>query len=168
MKKTLVLGTYGDMNKILFLILFVSSYTLAAEIAPKQSRVEAHIIRIKPSEDPLVILKNFVTEKKIHSASIASAVGSLSETVIRFANQKEYSKLKGSKEVVSFSGTLGDQIKPHLHLSVSDEKGATLGGHLGEGSKVYTTLEVVLLAYPDVEFIRKPDPTYGYDELSFK
>ena len=156
------------MIKILILILGLSTLSFAAEFAPKPSRVEAHIIRIKPNEDPYLILKNYVTEKKIHSASITSAVGSLSEAMIRFANQKEYSKLKGSKEVVSFSGTLGDQIKPHLHISLADEKGATLGGHLGEGSKVYTTLEVVIHAYPDVEFIRKPDPTFGYDELSFK
>jgi hypothetical protein len=111
---------------------------------------------------------NYVIEKKIAAASVASVVGSLKVSVMRYANQKEMITLDGFREVVSLSGTLGATSGSHLHLSVSDGKGATLGGHLGEGSKVYTTLEIVLLAYPDLKFSREVDPRTTYEELSIK
>ena len=42
----------------------------------------------------------------------------------------------------------------------------TLSGHLLEGSAVYTTAEIVLVALDDLRFTRKPDPVTTYDELS--
>lgn len=133
-----------------------------------KSTVEAHVLRLGPDEDPKVVLMKYVVDNKISSASIASAVGSLKVTTIRYANQKESVKLHGFREVVSMSGTLGATSGSHLHLSVSDSQGLTLGGHLADGSRVYTTLEVVLLAYPDLEFGRKLDPKTTFQELSIK
>lgn len=133
-----------------------------------KSSVEAHVLRLGPDEDPKVVLMKYVVENKISSASIASVVGSLKVTVMRYANQKDTVKLDGFREVVSMSGTLGATSGSHLHVSVSDSQGMILGGHLGEGSKVYTTLEVVLLAYPELEFERKLDPRTTYQELSIK
>ena len=140
----------------------------SAEVLPMKSNVEAHVLRLGPDEDPKVALMNYVIEKKIAAASVASVVGSLKVSVMRYANQKEMVTLDGFREVVSLSGTLGATSGSHLHLSVSDNKGATLGGHLGEGSKVYTTLEIVLLAYPDLKFSREVDPRTTYEELSIK
>ena len=133
-----------------------------------KSSVEAHVLRLGPDEDPKIALMDYVLKNKINSASIVSSVGSLKVTVMRYANQKEATKLDGFREVVSLSGTLGSTSGSHLHLSVSDAKGMTLGGHLAEGSKIYTTLEVVLLSYPDLEFERKIDPKTTYPELSIK
>jgi predicted DNA-binding protein with PD1-like motif len=131
-----------------------------------KSSVEAHVLRLGPDEDPKIALMNYVREHKLASASVVSAVGSLKMTVMRYANQKEAVKLEGFREVVSLSGTLGATSGSHLHVSVSDSKGVTLGGHLGEGSKVYTTLEIVLLSYQDLVFKRVLDPKTTYEELS--
>ena len=131
-----------------------------------KSSVEAHVLRLGPDEDPKIALMNYVREHKLASASVVSAVGSLKMVVMRYANQKEAVKLEGFREVVSLSGTLGATSGSHLHLSASDSKGVTLGGHLGEGSKVYTTLEIVLLSYPDLVFKRVLDPKTTYEELS--
>jgi hypothetical protein len=49
----------------------------------------------------------------------------------------------GKHEIVSLVGTLaldGD----HLHIAVSDSTGRTIGGHLMEGSLVYTTAEIAV------------------------
>lgn len=149
---------------LVFLGVILSANTPAA--TPMKSAVEAHVLRLGPDEDPKLVLMNYVRENKINSASIVSVVGSLKLAVIRYANQKEPVKLEGFREVVSLSGTLGATSGSHLHLSVSDAKGVTLGGHLGEGSKVYTTLEIVLQSYPDITFKRVLDPKTTYEELS--
>ena len=157
------------MNKYYFFILFSFSFALhAAEIVPIKSSAIAHVLRLGPDEDPKVVLMNYVIKNKLSAASIASVVGSLKVTVMRYANQKEPVKLEGFREVVSLSGTLGATSGSHLHLSVSDGQGTTLGGHLGEGSRVYTTLEIVLLSYPEIEFERVVDPKTTYQELSIK
>lgn len=133
-----------------------------------KSSVVAHVLRLGPGEDPKTALMNYVQEKKLAAVSIASAVGSLKITTLRYANQKEPVKLEGFREVVSMSGTLGSTSGSHLHLSVSDSSGNTLGGHLTDGSQVYTTLEIVLLSYPELEFSRKLDPKTTFQELSIK
>ncbi|MCM2349297.1 MAG: DNA-binding protein [Bacteriovoracaceae bacterium] len=160
------------MGRFIFLILilpFLISWTaLGAEVLPMKSTVEAHILRLGPGEDPKTTLIKYVQEKKIQAASIASAVGSLSVTFLRYANKNDFVKIEGFREVVSLSGTLGASSGVHLHLSISDDKGATLGGHLADGSKVYTTLEIVLLAYPELEFSREVDPKTTFKELSIK
>ncbi len=53
----------------------------------------------------------------------------------------------------------------HLHLSVADETGAVVGGHLMDGCEVFTTAEVVIGELPGVRFRRELDATYGYREL---
>lgn len=138
------------------------------QAAPLKSSSEAHVIRLTPDEDPKLALSKYVKENKITAATIISAVGSLKATSLRYANQDKTTILEGFREVVSLTGTLGHEHGAHIHLSVSDSLGVTLGGHLQEGSKVYTTLEIVLLAFPDLVFERKPDPKTGFLELSPK
>lgn len=160
------------MLRFIFLILispFLITWTAsAAEVLPMKSTVEAHILRLGPGEDPKSTLIKYVQEKKIQAASIASAVGSLSVSFLRYANKNDIVKIEGFREVISLSGTLGASSGAHLHLSISDEKGATLGGHLAEGSKVYTTMEIILLAYPELEFSREVDPKTTFKELTIK
>ncbi len=136
--------------------------------APLKSSSEAHVLRLTPDDDPKVALLNYVKENKIAAAAIVSAVGSLKVTTLRYANQNNTTTLEGFREIVSLTGTLSHEHGAHLHLSVSDSQGTTLGGHLQEGSKVYTTLEIVLLVLPDLIFERKPDSKTGFLELSVK
>lgn len=132
------------------------------------SSVEVHALRLGPGKDPKIELMNFVKSKNLKAVSIVSAVGSLKVSALRYANQKEIVKLEGFREVVSLSGILGSTSGSHLHISVSDSTGVTLGGHLSEGSVVYTTLEIIIMSYQDYEFERKPDPETKYDELVIK
>ena len=53
-------------------------------------------------------------------------------------------------------------------MSVSDENGRTIGGHLLNNNLVYSTAEIVLVELTDLEFAREIDPTYGYHELVVK
>ena len=145
---------------------FIALFCLAG-VAVAQSSMQVHVLRLKPGQDVMKEIFNFVTVHKIEAYSVVSAVGSLTEAQLRFANKKEASKLTGPLEIVSLSGT-GGMAGSHLHLAVSDGEGRTTGGHLVEGSKVYTTLELVLGVYPELSFKRTLDPASGYNELDVK
>lgn len=122
------------------------------------------VVRLRPGQDLRQELWRVVEAQGLEAACVVTCVGSLTKVALRFADQKEPTTLEGKFEVVSLVGTL-EKGGGHLHLSVSDGQGRTLGGHLAEGSAVYTTAEVVLLALDDVRFRREPDPVTTYREL---
>jgi predicted DNA-binding protein with PD1-like motif len=155
----------NEKNLFVIFLTFSCTTTFAEDI--HTSGVIAHVLRLGTDVDPKTALTDYMNKNKISSASIVSAVGSLKKTALRYANEKEIKVLEGFREIVSLSGTLGP-TGSHLHLSVSDAQGQTLGGHLGEGSRVYTTLEIVLLTYPDLEFHRELDKKTTFQELTVK
>jgi predicted DNA-binding protein with PD1-like motif len=124
-----------------------------------------HIFRLRPGDDLLDSIRAFVHARHLQSAVILSAVGSLTDTSIRYANQPGSAHKTGHFEIVSITGTVEDGGE-HLHLSVSDEKGVTTGGHLLAGCKIYTTAEIVLGEVRGVHFARETDKLgSGWDEL---
>ena len=133
--------------------------------APASKQMLTYVLRFKPGEDPKVKLQDFVTEHSLKAAIVLSAVGSLEQAVLRFANDEKSTKLSGHFEIVSLSGTIGSTSGSHLHISISDSTGKTLGGHLQEGSKIYTTLEIAIGELKDIEFKRELDPQSTYKEL---
>jgi predicted DNA-binding protein with PD1-like motif len=123
-----------------------------------------YTFRLKPGTDLKKSLLSFANEHHLKAASIVTAVGSLTEYNLRFANKKDGNKKSGHFEIVSLVGTVTEN-GGHIHLAVSDEKGATIGGHLLEGNIIYTTCEITLVEDLQSEFIRETDDTYGFQEL---
>jgi predicted DNA-binding protein with PD1-like motif len=103
--------------------------------------------------------------EKLAAGVIISAVGSLTECVLRMAGDSAGTTISGPLEIVSITGTLGEGTH-HVHLSVSDSKGTVFGGHLLDGCKVFTTVELVILNLSsDWKFNRMSDESTGYPEL---
>ncbi|MCY1636463.1 DNA-binding protein [Marinifilum sp. D737] len=133
------------------------------------NHVESYALRLQPGMDLKQEMAHFVKERQLQSASISTCVGSLRELIIRPANQKGLLHLKGHFEIVSLSGTFADKGEHnHIHISVSDSTGYTIGGHLMDGNLIYTTAEIVLLNNTNIEFIREIDPETTYYELKVK
>lgn len=132
--------------------------------APDASRVVAHALRLHPGDDLRASLVAWREEHDVAAAAIVSCAGSLTTASLRFADQPEAVALPGPWEIVSLSGTLSPD-GPHLHLAVSDSAGRTVGGHLGAGSRVYTTAEIVIAELPDLSFHRVTDPATTWPEL---
>ena len=132
-----------------------------------KSKMTTVTLRLKPKEDLKVKLEEFVKTNKIKAACIITCAGSLDVAAIRFANLPDANVVPGKLEIVSLTGTLAESGS-HIHISVSDSSGKTTGGHLQDGSLIYTTAEIVLGILPEVEFSRETDPTYGYKELTVK
>lgn len=128
------------------------------------SRGRFYAVRFKPGEDLLAGLRAFVAERDLKAVSIVTAVGSLKKAPLRLANTGVWETREGHFEIVSLVGTI-DPLGEHLHISLSDRHGVTVGAHFGPGSAVYTTAEVVLVELEDYNFTREPCALSGYDEL---
>jgi predicted DNA-binding protein with PD1-like motif len=132
--------------------------------AAQHSPLKTYALRLKPGEDLRQQLNAFVQANHIVAGTMITCVGSLTVTTLRLANQEGPSVYKGHFEIVSLVGTLSTNGS-HLHLAVSDSTGRTIGGHLMDGCRVYTTAEIVLGELPQLEFRREKDDTFGYQEL---
>lgn len=87
--------------------------------------------------------------------------------LIRFANQREGTQGSGHFEILSVTGTVSVNGS-HLHISISDITGKTIGGHLLQGCKIYTTAEIVIGCTTAYEFKRTKDGTTEWEELQVK
>ncbi len=123
-----------------------------------------HTFRLKPGQDLWNEIEQFAKTNNIQAATILCAVGSFTHAILRLANRATYNEYEGHFEIVSITGTVSVHGS-HIHVSISDGDGRTLGGHLVPGCKIYTTAEVVLLEAPGVAYLREPCDQSGYDEL---
>ena len=131
------------------------------------SSVKAYAFRLKPGQDLKKEIQNLVIEKQIKAGWISTCVGSLTNYHIRFVNQPNGCKASGHFEIVSVTGTVSVNGS-HLHISISDNTGKTIGGHLMEGCIVYTTAEIVLLSSDGFVFKREKDGSTQWEELQVK
>ncbi len=127
------------------------------------------VMRLEPGDDVRAKLEaafsSLSKEHGIAAACIVSAVGSLSEAVLRFADKPSGTSINGPLELLMMSGTLSAN-GAHLHGSVADAEGAVKGGHIMPGCIVRTTAEVVIALLPGWEFRRELDAATGFNELS--
>ena len=129
--------------------------------------MQAFTFRLKAGQDLFDEIETVVAEKNIEAGCVLSAVGSLTHATLRLANREHYSEYDGHFEIVSMTGTIS-VYGSHLHMSISDGNGKTIGGHLVPGCKIYTTAEMVLGIFEDVVYKREFAEDSGYEELDIK
>lgn len=122
------------------------------------------MLRLIPGEDVRIALRDLASAHRMEAAAITSAVGSLTQAHLRYANRADGMLTSGDLEVLSLSGTLS-MHGLHLHLSIGDRNGQMLGGHMLEGCLVRTTLEVIVQEITGVRMLRTKDEMTTYDEL---
>jgi len=126
-----------------------------------------HVLRLTPGQDLRVSLNNFVKQHDIRAGWIVTCAGSLTDYSLRYANQQQAATGKGHFEIVSLTGTLSVNGS-HLHMSIADSTGTTIGGHLLDGNTIYTTAEIVIGTSNVLEFTREKDGTTPWEELQVK
>ena len=127
----------------------------------------SHALRLKPGQDLKKSIQQFVTDKNMKAGWVATGVGSLTKYQIRFANQPGGSIGTGHFEIVSLTGTVSVNGS-HLHISLSDSTGTTIGGHLMDGCIIYTTAEIIIQEASNLVFTREKDGTTEWEELQVK
>src|SRR5690242_9093194 len=123
-----------------------------------------YTFRLKSGQDLFEAIEAFVQKENIEAGCVLSGVGSLTHFTLRFANQEIFAEGDGHFEIVSVTGTVSIHGS-HLHVSISDEQGQTIGGHLVPGCRIYTTAEIVLAVFEDSIYKREFAEDSGYDEL---
>ena len=129
--------------------------------------IKAHPLRLKPGADLKQEIEAYAKAADIPAGWIVTCAGSLTRYNIRFANQPEGSTGKGHFEIVSLTGTVSVNGS-HIHLSISDSTGKTIGGHLLNDNIIYTTAEIVLQEDDNFVFTREKDGTTPWEELQIK
>jgi predicted DNA-binding protein with PD1-like motif len=133
----------------------------------QSAMIKTHPLRLKPGADLKKEIEAYVKSQGILAGWIATCSGSLTQYNIRFANQPDGTKAEGHFEIVSLSGTVSANGS-HIHISIGDSTGKTIGGHLLEENIVYTTAEIVLQEDESFVFTREKDGTTEWEELQVK
>jgi predicted DNA-binding protein with PD1-like motif len=127
--------------------------------------MKTYTFRLKPGQDVFDSIEAFVADNKIEAGCLLSSVGSLTYATLRLANRSLCKEFEGHFEIVSMIGTVSTNGS-HVHISISDGNGVTIGGHLVSGCKIYTTAEIVIAAFDDVVYKRELlENDSGYEEL---
>lgn len=127
--------------------------------------MENYTFRLKPGHDLFDSIQAFTDAKKIEAGCVISGVGSLEHVTLRLADRDFHTDFEGHFEIVSITGLVSVHGS-HVHISISDGQGKTIGGHLVSGCKIYTTAEIVILAFADIVYKREFAEDSGYDELA--
>ena len=121
-------------------------------------------LRLKRGDDLRICIQEAC--KSIDTAVVLSGVGCVYKIRIRLAKAVEYMEKEENYEIVSLTGTIS-KGQAHIHISLSDEHGNTIGGHLEEGCIIDTTCELVLAVLQEYSSSREFDLETGYDEINF-
>ena len=123
-------------------------------------------LRLRKGDDLRASIEKACIENGFDTAIVLSGVGCLYEVRIRLAKALAYLENKEDYEIVSLTGTVS-KGSAHIHISLSDDTGKTIGGHLEKGCLVNTTCELVLGVLEEYVSDRVYDEATGYDEIVF-
>ncbi|MBI1397997.1 MAG: DUF296 domain-containing protein [Betaproteobacteria bacterium] len=124
-------------------------------------------LRLPPGADLRCELERIVIEGGVFPGFVVSGIGSLTNPRLRFAGSDAEVSLDGSFEILSLSGTVTAD-GAHLHMSVSDEQGRVVGGHVCHGNEIRTTAEILIACVAGWRLSREFDAGTGYRELSVR
>ncbi len=126
--------------------------------------MKAFPIRLKSNADLRKSLKKFALAQNIQAGFILTAIGSLKQATIRFADRDDNTVLTEKFEILSLNGTIAT-TGVHLHIAIADRHGKVIGGHLSDGCIIYTTAEIAIGIADDFAFFRTFDEQTGFNEL---
>jgi predicted DNA-binding protein with PD1-like motif len=155
------------MKNCIYLLIAILSFGCKNNSQMKNDDVKIHAFRLKPGHDLKQEIITYVQKHKIEAGWIMTCVGSVTQYNLRFANMPDGKKANGHFEIVSLVGTVSINGS-HLHMSVSDSTGATIGGHLLDNNLIYTTAEIVIGEGKQLVFTREKDGTTPWEELQVK
>lgn len=124
-------------------------------------------VRLTKGDDLYDSIHEIAVRYHLKAAYVASAVGCVSEAVIRDAGGKELHMIKEPMEIVSLMGTVSE-VRQHLHISLAKKDLSVIGGHLKEGTIISLTCELILTVVDKYTFGKVDDPETGYDEIEIR
>ena len=155
------------MKQILIVLLACSLLPGCKISSNNNKNMTIYAIRLLPGQDLKRELDAFAKTQDLQAGFVITCVGSLQKVALRPADQQEPLLREQKFEIVSLVGTFSPDGS-HLHISLSDSTGFTIGGHLLEGNEIYTTAEIVIGEAENLQFCRAKDSVTTYKELTVK
>jgi len=163
MKKT---NWFGVAMLVLVALPLAAAETSPPDVVTVPSDIKRVIVvRLKYQTDLLKGLEDAVKNQHIKNAVILSGVGSVTSYRVHAVNNTTlpaklaYSQHDGPMDLIAVNGyVLGGRI--HAHITMTDNQKA-FGGHLHEGTKVFTFAIVTLgLLDDDIDLSRFDDDNW--------
>jgi len=140
-----------------------------------QSKQEGQyvIARLKSGDNYIEFLHAIAKEHDIKAGFILSSIGMLKDVELGFflGNGKyKINKFKEPVEVTSVQGNfamMDNELKTHLHITLSDEDGKAYGGHLDKGI-VWVTADILILKLDKIKMTRKMEEDTGLAGLNLE
>jgi len=127
-----------------------------------QSKLGKVVFARFSEDEDLLETTTLVAKKSRITAGFFILIGTLKKANLGFYRQGKYETIKidGPVEIVSCIGNIAlKENKPfaHAHMSVSNDKGEVMGGHVMPGCTIDATGELVLIEAADTRLKRKLD-----------
>lgn len=124
------------------------------------------VVRLPHGGDLLESIKGFAVERGVE-AGVLWVIGAVRKASISFYDQAEKSYVKQSfeepMEILACTGNIGrlkGETLVHAHITLAKRNGETVGGHLEEGTTIFSA-EMFLLELKNVALNREYDETTG-------
>ncbi len=130
------------------------------------------LVRLDPGEELLGGLLQAMEQQGVKSTLIVSGIGAVEGVEVgRFdpgSKSYERTKLEGSQELVSTSGSVGWDpdlgFQPHVHVALGGRDHTLRGGHLF-AARVSVTAELALRVVPEGVVRRQHNPEIGLAQM---
>jgi len=115
--------------------------------------------RLFENEDLLEAVTRLAKKSRV-SSGLFWLIGTLKEARLGFFREGKYETIEMVQplEIVSCIGNISlkeNKVFAHAHITVSDEKGRTYGGHVMLGCLIGATGELVLIEATGIKLLRK-------------
>lgn len=137
-------------------------FMVSIELSPGR----VYMGKIEGNQDLLEVLNGFCLKHHIRLGRI-DAIGSVKRAVVGFYDQQlrhyQLMEIAKSLEILSLTGNISLKEKApflHAHITLSDEDGRVVGGHLATGTIVFAC-EFIIQEYVGGALNREPDGETG-------
>ena len=154
------------------MILALAAVLFTAPPAPAQEAVAPHVfagariqeiyrVRLDRGDLLLETILDTIRKNNIQDGAVLTAAGSLSECTYHRVKslaekpEDEFVTVKAPMEILNINGLIAAG-EPHLHLTLSADKGA-FGGHLEKGCRVLYRAEITIAKFDGPALARKPN-----------
>lgn len=119
-----------------------------------------YTLTLSEGKDLVASLKDFFQRKQLGLAYVVSCIGSLEKVVLAFPKTQtmppevEQISLEGLFEINGISGNIkkeSEDIKVHLHGSVSSRGREVSGGAIIAGTRVFKVAELLILGFKNLD-----------------
>jgi predicted DNA-binding protein with PD1-like motif len=108
------------------------------------------IVSMGPDDRFLESITEVAEKAGIHTGIVMTGIGGLKK--VCYTEGATLKVLEGVFQIVNFNGIISS-YKPHLHITMLDDHGTFLGGHLNDGCIVNSVVELSILKLPDLKLV---------------